>query len=55
MKKWKVKFKKLMDKEWNYCEKPFSSLDSANFFVISIKLASTDYEAQVEEESNGSI
>ena len=52
MNKWKVRFKKLMDKEWHYCEKPFDSQKSAEFFAATIQITSPNFEAvAVEEES----
>ena len=58
MNKWKVRFKKLMDKEWTECSKPFQSEQSAQFFATTIQITSPfplEVEAFEKEESNGSI
>ena len=53
MKKWKVRFKKIMDKEWEYCEKPFTSQQAAEFFAATIQITAPNMEAIAVEESNG--
>jgi hypothetical protein len=35
MKKWKVRFKKIMDKQWTEVSKPFTSEQSAQFFAMT--------------------
>ncbi len=52
MKKWKVRFKKLMDKEWIYGEKPFETQAQAEFFAATIQLTQLGYEAVAVEENN---
>ena len=48
--KYKVKFKRSSETEWNYCDKPFESYAQANFFALTVQLASPDFQAEVEEE-----
>ena len=49
MKKWKVRFKKIMDKQWTEVEQPFKTEDSAMFYAASIQMVHPNFEAQVEE------
>jgi len=52
MNKWKVRFKKLMDKEWHYCDKPFETQKAAEFFAATIQITSPNFEAVAVEEDN---
>jgi hypothetical protein len=55
-KNWKVRFRKIMDKEWTECSKPFQSEQSAQFFASTIQITAPNLEAEAfEEASNGSI
>lgn len=38
MKEWKVRFKKIMDKEWKYTERSFKSKDAASFFCATAQI-----------------
>lgn len=50
MKEWKVRFKKLMDKQWTEVIQPFKKEDSAMFYAASIQMIHPNIEAQVYEE-----
>ena len=58
MKKWKVRFKKIMDKQWTEVSKPFTSEQSAQFFAMTEQITypfPLEVEAFEKEESNERI